>query len=249
MATPATLSNPTWEAQDLQNEKVREAYEQGHDADIATDTFSKDIEKGGQSQAQSTHTDERTLSGDDVAPTEEHEEPQDPNIVDWDGPNDSKNPQNWKPSKKWGIIAALGAVTLITPLASSFFAPGVPQVLRAFGETSNLMASFVVSVYILGFAIGPLIIAPMSELYGRIWLYNISNLLFVIFNIACAVSTSMGMLIAFRFLAGCAGSAPLTLGGGTIADMFPPQQRAGAMAIWSIGPLLGPVIGPVCGGK
>lgn len=88
----------------------------------------------------------------------------------------------------------------------------------------------------------------MSELYGRIPIYNVANLLFVIFNISCAVSTSMGMLIAFRFLAGCAGAAPLTLGGGTIADMFPPQQRAGAMAIWSIGPLLGPVIGPVCGG-
>ena len=58
----------------------------------------------------------------------------------------------------------------------------------------------------------------------------------------------MGMLIAFRFLAGCAGSAPLTLGGGTIADMFPPEQRAGATAIWSIGPLLGPVLGPVGGG-
>ncbi|KAF1920046.1 major facilitator superfamily domain-containing protein [Ampelomyces quisqualis] len=110
------------------------------------------------------------------------------------------------------------------------------------------MATFVVSVYILGFAIGPLIIAPMSELYGRIWVYNVSNLFFVVFNVACAVSNSMGMLIAFRFLAGCAGSAPLTLGGGTIADMFAPQQRAGAIAIWSMGPLLGPVVGPVCGG-
>jgi multidrug resistance protein len=241
MATPATLSNPAWEAKDLQNEKVKDAYQQGHDVD----SFSKDVEKGAQSQAHSTHTDERTLSGDALA---EHDEPQDPNVVDWAGPEDPENPQNWTPKKKWGIIGALAAVTLITPLASSFFAPGVPQVLRAFDETSNIIAAFVVSVYILGFAIGPLIIAPMSELYGRIWLYNICNLLFVVFNIGCALSTSMGMLIAFRLLAGCAGSAPLTLGGGTIADMFPPEQRAGAMAIWSMGPLLGPVIGPICGG-
>lgn len=104
------------------------------------------------------------------------------------------------------------------------------------------------SVYILGFAIGPLIIAPLSELYGRMLLYNVCNILFIVFNIGCGASNSMGMLIAFRLLAGCAGSAPLTLGGGTIADMFPLQQRAGAMAIYSIGPLLGPVIGPVCGG-
>ena len=52
--------------------------------------------------------------------------------------------------KKWGIIAALGACTLITPLASSFFAPGVPQVMRTFHEDSNLLAAFVVSIYILG---------------------------------------------------------------------------------------------------
>lgn len=247
MATPGAFSNPAWETQDLQSEKAREAFQQGHDADdIPEEIPARDVEKGAKSQAQSTLTDERTLSGE--ALVDGPEEPRDPNIVDWDGPSDPANPQNWPASKKWGIIAALAAVTLITPLASSFFAPGVPQVLKAFHESSNIIAAFVVSVYILGFAIGPLIIAPMSELYGRIWLYNICNLLFVIFNIACALSKSMGMLIAFRFLAGCAGSAPLTLGGGTIADMFPQQQRAGAMAIWSMGPLLGPVVGPVCGG-
>ncbi|KAH4309186.1 hypothetical protein HBI24_038210 [Parastagonospora nodorum] len=246
MATPAAFSNPVRETQDIQDEKVREAYQQGHDADrTPEESYTTDMEKGLQSQAQSTYTDEQTLSGDVTA---DPEAPEDPNIVDWDGPSDPTNPQNWPMSKKWGIIASLGACTLITPLASSFFAPGVPQVLREFHETSNVIAAFVVSVYILGFAIGPLFIAPLSELYGRIYLYNVCNLLFVIFNVACALSKSMGMLIAFRLLAGCAGSAPLTIGGGTIADMFPPEQRAGAMAIWSLGPLLGPVIGPVCGG-
>ncbi|KAH4040508.1 hypothetical protein HBH98_031330 [Parastagonospora nodorum] len=246
MATPAAFSNPVRETQDIQDEKVREAYQQGHDADrTPEESYTTDMEKGLQSQAQSTYTDEQTLSGDVTA---DPEAPQDPNIVDWDGPSDPTNPQNWPMSKKWGIIASLGACTLITPLASSFFAPGVPQVLREFHETSNVIAAFVVSVYLLGFAIGPLFIAPLSELYGRIYLYNVCNLLFVIFNVACALSKSMGMLIAFRLLAGCAGSAPLTIGGGTIADMFPPEQRAGAMAIWSLGPLLGPVIGPVCGG-
>jgi hypothetical protein len=166
MATPASPINPTRETKDIHNEKVSEAYHQGHDAD----SFSKDVEKNAQSRAHSTHTDERTLSGDAPA-----DEPRDPNIVDWEGPEDPENPQNWTPKRKWGIIASLGAITLITPLASSFFAPGVPQVMRSFNETSNVMASFVVSVYILGFAIGPLVIAPMSELYGRNLLYNIST--------------------------------------------------------------------------
>lgn len=140
-------------------------------------------------------------------------------------------------------------LTLISrPLGSSFFAPGVPDVMADFNEQSKTLASFVVSVYILGFALGPLIIAPLSELYGRLWLYNGCNVLFVILTVACAVSSNMGMLIAFRFLAGCAGAAPLTIGGGTVADMFPPEKRAGAMALWGMGPLLGPVVGPVAAG-
>ncbi|KAF2876520.1 major facilitator superfamily domain-containing protein [Massariosphaeria phaeospora] len=171
-----------------------------------------------------------------------------PHVVDWDGPDDPHNPLNWPESRKWTTIATLALVTLVTPLGSSFFAPGVPEVLRAFHEPSKLMATFVVSIYILGFAIGPLIIAPLSELYGRSVIYHTCNLLFVAFTVACALSSNMDMLVGFRLLAGCAGAAPLTIGGGTIADIFPQEKRAGAMAIWGMGPLLGPVIGPVCGG-
>lgn len=246
MATPATLSDPVRETQGL-DDKAADAYEKGHDADVPIDqthtSSALDLEKGAQSAAISTNSDERTLGGD-AAP----EADRDPNIVDWDGPDDPENPLNWPASRKWGLIAILAMVTLVTPLASSFFAPGVPQVMATFGTQSNILAGLVVSIYILGFAIGPLIIAPMSEMYGRFMTYNICNVFFVIFTIACALSNSMGMLIAFRVLAGMAGAAPLTIGGGTIADIFPQEQRAGAMAIWSMGPLLGPVLGPVAGG-
>lgn len=96
------------------------------------------------------------------------------------------------------------------------------------------------SVYILGFAAGPLVIAPLSEMFGRVPIYNICNVLFVVFTVACAVAPSMSSLIAFRFLAGCFGIAPITNGGGTIADIMPPEKRGSAMSIWAIGPLLGP---------
>ncbi len=95
---------------------------------------------------------------------------------------------------------------------------------------------------------GPLVIAPLSEMYGRVPIYNMCNVAFVAFTVGCALAPSMGSLIAFRFLAGCFGIAPITNGGGTIADLMKPEQRGRAMSIWAIGPLLGPVIGPVCGG-
>ena len=128
------------------------------------------------------------------------------------------------------------------------FAPGVPEVMTDFASSNEQLASFVVSVYILGYAFGPLVIAPLSELYGRLPLYHAANLGFIILTVACAVSSDLNMLIAFRFLEGLFGSCPLTIGGGTIADMIIQEKRGGVMAIWALGPLMGPVIGPVAGG-
>lgn len=123
------------------------------------------------------------------------------------------------------------------------FAPGVPLVMSEFNSTSELLSSFVVSVYLLGFAFGPLLMAPLSEIYGRPIVYHVTNVFFVVFNIACAVANSLGSLIGFRFLAGIFGSTSVTIGGGTIADMFRTEERGMAMAIWATGPLLGPTVG------
>lgn len=128
------------------------------------------------------------------------------------------------------------------------FTPGVPKVMEEFHSDNLELGSFVVSVYVLGYAFGPLIIAPMSELYGRLVIYHTCNVLFVILTVACAVSSNFNMLIGFRFLEGTFGSCPLTIGGGTIADMIVQEKRGAVMAIWALGPLMGPVIGPVAGG-
>ncbi|KAI1910027.1 hypothetical protein LOZ53_000189 [Ophidiomyces ophidiicola] len=173
---------------------------------------------------------------------------QDPNIVDWDGPDDPENPLNWTFKKKAIIVGSIAIITFITPLGSSMFAPGVAEVMKEFKSRSPELASFVVSVYLLGYAFGPLIIAPMSEMYGRSPVYHICNILFTIFNIACAVAPNLNALIVFRFLAGSAGSAPLTIGAGSMADMIRQEKRGAAMGAWALGPLLGPVIGPVAGG-
>ncbi|KAH7136729.1 major facilitator superfamily domain-containing protein [Dactylonectria estremocensis] len=172
----------------------------------------------------------------------------DPNAVGWDGADDPHNPMNWPERRKWINIGALSLMTLLTPLGSSMFAPGVPDIMVEFKSANVNLATFLVSVYVLGFAFGPLIAAPLSEIYGRALIFNIGNVLFVIFTVATALSQNMGMMIAFRFLMGFVGSTPITNGSGTISDMFPIEQRGKAMAVWAMGPLLGPCIGPVAGG-
>ncbi|TQB72955.1 hypothetical protein MPDQ_006380 [Monascus purpureus] len=168
----------------------------------------------------------------------ESRQDQDSNTIWWDSDDDPENPMNWSSANKWANLGIISIITFIIPLASSMLAPGVEQVVAEFHVTNDLLGSLVVSTYVLGLAFGPLILAPLSEVYGRKIIYSISNVLYVIFTIACAVSSSMSMLIVWRFLAGCVGSAPMSIGGGTIADMFPLQQRGRALSIYILGSVL-----------
>lgn len=142
----------------------------------------------------------------------------------------------------------VAAITFLSPLASSIFAPGIPFVNADFNNTSQLLGSFAVSVYVLGFAVGPLILSPLSEIYGRCVILNVSNVFFCAFTLGCALAPNLGGLIAMRFLAGFGGSACLTIGTGVIADIFVPAQRGKAVALYSMGILFGPILGPICGG-
>jgi MFS family permease len=120
-------------------------------------------------------------------------------------------------------------------------APAVPDVMKSLHSDNSELESFVVSIYVIGFAVGPLLVAPLSELYGRAIVYNVSNVLFLGATIGCALSTNIGMLLAFRLICGCAGATPLALGGGSISDLMEPERMGTAMAIWGLGSLAPPV--------
>ncbi|EAW12401.1 MFS transporter [Aspergillus clavatus NRRL 1] len=170
------------------------------------------------------------------------------NTVDWDGRDDPARPINWNGRKKWVNVASVAMLTFLTPLASSMVAPAQALVMDSFDITSDTLGSFVISIYLVGFAVGPLVLGPLSEIYGRLRIYQMCNVVFIIWNIACAVTPNVGSLLAFRLFAGLAGSCPLTLGAGSIADLFIAEERGAAMSVWSMGPLMGPVVGPIAGG-
>lgn len=128
------------------------------------------------------------------------------------------------------------------------FAPGAAQLVQEFHITSSVVATFTVSIYVLGFMVGPMFLAPLSELYGRLIIYHVCNVFYLAFTLGCALSKNTPMFLVFRFIAGCASAGPLTIGGGTIADVTPQEKRGKAMAMFVVGPLLGPSIGPIIGG-
>lgn len=174
--------------------------------------------------------------------------PEGTDVVDWDGPNDPENPMNWSPRLRWSHIMLVSAVNFLTGLASSMFAPGVPALMKEFHSTNASLGSFVVTIYVLGLAMGPILFAPLSEIYGRLYVQHAGLVGFFIFTIACGLASSLNMLIGFRFVQGVFGSVPLTNAGAIIADMVKQEVRGFAMSMFTFGVLLGPVIGPVSGG-
>jgi len=177
-----------------------------------------------------------------------NDDPDDPNIVFWDSDTDPQNPRNWSRTKKNINVGLLSMMSFLTPLSSSMMAPAVLEIMEKFHCTNEYLASFCVSVYVLGFAIGPMAFAPLSEIYGRMPIYYVCAVLFTVFTAACGLSTNMGMLVVFRFLAGVFGSAPITNGGGSIADLIVQEERGVSMAAFAMGLLMGPMLGPVAGG-
>ncbi|KAH8889865.1 major facilitator superfamily transporter [Thozetella sp. PMI_491] len=172
----------------------------------------------------------------------------DPNLVTWDGPDDPCNPKAWPFAKKWAAITIVSFFTLISPVSSTMIAPATPQIGRDLGINSSFEQALTLSIFVLAYAVGPLFLGPLSELYGRVPTLQLSNLVYLFFNLGCGLAQTKPQMIAFRFMAGLGGSAPLAIGGGVLGDLFPPEQRGQAMSIYSLAPLLGPAIGPLAGG-
>ncbi|KAK9242784.1 major facilitator superfamily domain-containing protein [Lipomyces tetrasporus] len=170
-------------------------------------------------------------------------------LIGWDGPDDPENPMNWSLRHKWRNMSFVAFSTFMLPLASTLFAPGVGYVAAEFHETNTTILSFMVSIFVLGFGWGPMLLhAPLSELYGRKYVIACSNLVFAIFNIGCAWANSVDTFLACRFLGGLLGCASLVVGGGVISDMFRREEMGSASSAFALGPLMGPVVGPILGG-
>lgn len=115
-------------------------------------------------------------------------------------------------------------------------------------DVSMEVALLTITMFVIGFGVGPLVFAPLSEMYGRKPVYIITIGLAVIFEIPCAVAQNIGTLLVCRLIDGIAFSAPMTLVGGTLADLWKSEERGVPMAVFSAAPFIGPAIGPLAGG-
>ncbi|KAK7546774.1 major facilitator superfamily domain-containing protein [Phyllosticta paracitricarpa] len=171
---------------------------------------------------------------------------EDPFIVTWIE-NDPRNPMQWSQTLRWLVCISVAISTLAVAFVSSAYSGGVQQMMMDLGASKEV-AILGVSLFVLGFAIGPLVWAPCSELFGRQIPFLGTYAMLTAFNAGAAGSQNIQTLIILRFFAGAFGSSPLTNAGGVVADCFAASERGLAMSIFSLMPSLGPIIGPIVGG-
>ncbi|EAT88105.2 hypothetical protein SNOG_04345 [Parastagonospora nodorum SN15] len=135
----------------------------------------------------------------------------------------------------------------VNPLVSSMFTPGIDEIAKDLNcSTTAVIGTTTGFVVMLG--IGPLLLAPLSETFGRRVVYLTCFSIFTLLQIPTALAPNIAFLITVRSVAGFFGSVGIANGGGTISDMFVPSERAGVFGWYLLGPLLGPTLGPLFGG-
>ncbi|KAM3429044.1 hypothetical protein MY4824_008467 [Beauveria thailandica] len=147
---------------------------------------------------------------------------------------------------KWALTVLVALAALSAPLGSNILLPVLKPISEYF-HTSHTVVNLCIALYALAVAITPLWWSSMAETYGRRTVYLVTFLLLAVFNLLCAVSSSIGMFIAMRLLAGGACASVQAVGAGTVADLWEPQDRGRAMGIFSLGPMLGPLTAPIVG--
>jgi hypothetical protein len=154
---------------------------------------------------------------------------------------DPENPRQWPQRTKMANVAVIAAMSILSPLASSMFTPGIQQIADDLGTTSSIVIGCTTG-FVVMLGIGPLFLAPLSETFGRRKLYLVCFTIFALLQIPSALAPNVETLIAMRTLSGFFGSVGIANGGGTISDMFVPSSRARVFGWYLLGPLLGPTL-------
>ncbi|KFA80224.1 hypothetical protein S40288_07921 [Stachybotrys chartarum IBT 40288] len=154
------------------------------------------------------------------------------------------SPMKWSPARKALLLLLSCIATFLTAYTAGAYSPPSRAVAQDLGA-SNLVTLLGITTFCLGFALAPMALAPLSELWGRYPIFVVAGAIFAIFQAVCAVVTNVaGMLIA-RFLVGVGGSVFSAVVGGVISDVWEKHERNMPMAVFSGAVLAGTGAGPL----
>ncbi|KIW08288.1 uncharacterized protein PV09_01206 [Verruconis gallopava] len=211
---------------------------------VASSTETKDLEK--EADKPETRTDHDRMPNEQLAECKSHPaDASDRILVGWDE-NDPENPYNFPDWQKWFITGQLGLLALAASLGSSITAPANGVIAQHFG-VSREVSVLTISLFVLGFAFGPCIWAPVSEIWGRKWSMLPALCGLALFSIACAVAQNAATIFVCRFFSGLFGSAAVANVSAALGDIWVPKQRGTAVVLYAVAVVGGPTLGPTIG--
>lgn len=156
-------------------------------------------------------------------------------------------PKNWAPARKWTATLLLSAFAFLQPLSETMLSPVEKNISKDIHITQAYEWLLVNSLILIGIGLAPLILAPLSEVYGRKPVLVVGSIVFVVWNTGCGAARTLGQMLAFRLLSGFGASVADALAGGVMGDLWRAEERGKAFAVFMAAPLLGPALGPICG--
>ncbi|KAI1367665.1 MFS transporter [Xylaria arbuscula] len=170
-------------------------------------------------------------------------------IVDFNVDGDAENPMEWPNAYKWGVVLLLSFMAFTVTFTCISVVPIANQIVYDLddGHVSKSASVLLVTIWELGEAAGPLLIAPLSEVFGRYPVMNGANVLFILATALAAMSQSTTVFIGARALTGLSVASNV-LGPAIVGDMFISEQRGSAISCIALAPLIGGSLGPAIGG-
>jgi len=146
------------------------------------------------------------------------------------------------------LTALLALLTAFGPVATDMYIPSMPDIGRSLDAGASAV-QLTLSAYLVAFAVGQLVYGPISDRYGRKPVLLAALVLFCIASLACAVASSIEMLIAARALQALGGCGAIVLPRAIVRDLYA-GERAGRElsrmgAIMSFAPVIAPLIGAI----
>ncbi|CAK9437508.1 uncharacterized protein LODBEIA_P18860 [Lodderomyces beijingensis] len=169
-------------------------------------------------------------------------------IVTWDGDDDPENPYNWSTGLKSLMAFQISFLTVSVYMGSAIYTPGVQDIMAQF-NISQTLATLPLTMFVIGYGIGPLFFSPLSEdsRIGRTPLYIITLFIFCMMQIPTALSKNIASMSVLRLIAGFFASPALSTGGASYGDFITLPYFVVGLAAWSLGAVCGPAIGPLIG--
>lgn len=160
--------------------------------------------------------------------------------------DESENPKNWTVSRRAQLTMLYGLTTFCVQFNSSVLSPAVAQLMSEFG-VCRAVAVLPTALFVLGFGFGPIILAPLSEVFGRQMGVMLPFALGILFTIGTGASTTIQAVLINRFFTGLFSAGPVVSSGGILSDMWHPAVRGQFMIIYSLFVVLGPTAGSIVG--